>query len=111
MHCIALVCRAGKELALAARQEEELKLKRLVEARQREKEEEARAREKIKIKLGEPSSRAHMDACRDGRGGARAACGAIPTMHWRVPHSHSRHHPSHPPLPSPSTPACRGGPA
>jgi hypothetical protein len=50
--CAALGCRAGKELALAARQEDELKLKRLVEARQREKEEEARAREKIKIKLG-----------------------------------------------------------
>lgn len=45
--------RAGKELALAARQEEELRLKRMVEARQREKEEEARAREKIRLKLGE----------------------------------------------------------
>ena len=44
--------RAGKELALAARQEDDLKLKRLVEARQREKEEEERARLKIKAKLG-----------------------------------------------------------
>ncbi|EFN54376.1 hypothetical protein CHLNCDRAFT_31757 [Chlorella variabilis] len=45
--------RAGKELALAARQEEELRLKRMVEARQREKEEEERARAKIKAKLEE----------------------------------------------------------
>ncbi|KAI3435819.1 hypothetical protein D9Q98_001877 [Chlorella vulgaris] len=45
--------RAGKELALAARQEDNLKLKRLVEARRLEKEEEARAREKIRIKLEE----------------------------------------------------------
>ena len=69
MHCLAsqplppgawldgLGCRAGKELALAARQEEELRLKRMVEARQREKEEEERARAKIKAKLGERSWR------------------------------------------------------
>jgi hypothetical protein len=52
-----LYCRAGKELALAARQEDDLKLKRLVEARRLEKEEEARAREKIRIKLGEEGQR------------------------------------------------------
>lgn len=45
-------CRAGKELAMAAKQEEELRLKRIVEERQRERDEEARAREKIRIKLG-----------------------------------------------------------
>lgn len=45
--------RMGKELAAAARLEEDMKLKRMVEARQREKEEEARAREKIRIKLEE----------------------------------------------------------
>ena len=46
------LCSAGKELALAARQEDELRLKRMIEARRLEKEEEARAREKIRIKLG-----------------------------------------------------------
>lgn len=45
--------RAGKELALAARQEDELRLKRMLDARQREKEEETRAREKIRQKLEE----------------------------------------------------------
>lgn len=45
--------RAGKELAMAARQEEELRLKRILEQRQREKEEEARAREKIRARLEE----------------------------------------------------------
>jgi hypothetical protein len=38
---------------MAARQEEELRLKRMAEQRQREKEEEARAREKIRAKLEE----------------------------------------------------------
>lgn len=61
--------RAGKELALAARQEEELRLKRMVEERQREKEEEARAREKIKLKLGEGS------ACSGCMGGWRSGSG------------------------------------
>lgn len=49
----SLNTRAGKELALAARQEEDLRLKRLVEARELEKAEEARAREKIRAKLEE----------------------------------------------------------
>lgn len=62
--------RAGKELAMAARQEEELRLKRMVEARQREKEEEARAREKIRAKLGEPPARRGTRmACPARRGG------------------------------------------
>ncbi|GAB4822019.1 hypothetical protein N2152v2_009065 [Parachlorella kessleri] len=43
--------RAGKELALAAKQEEDLRLKRIAEERRREKEEEERAREKIRLKL------------------------------------------------------------
>lgn len=43
--------RSGRELAAAARQEEELRLKRQIEERRREKEEEERAREKIRTKL------------------------------------------------------------
>lgn len=44
--------RATKELMMAQRAEEELKLKRNIEERAREKAEEAAAREKIRIKLG-----------------------------------------------------------
>ena len=44
--------RSGKELGAAKRLEEELQLKRNLEARRIEKEEEQRAREKIKAKLG-----------------------------------------------------------
>lgn len=43
----------GKELAAAARLEDEQRLKRIADERQREKEEEARAREKIRRKLEE----------------------------------------------------------
>lgn len=49
--------RSGKELGAAKRLEEELQLKRNLEARRIEKEEEQRAREKIKAKLGAPPSR------------------------------------------------------
>ena len=48
-----LQIRMGKEMAAMARQEEETRLRRIVEERQREKEEEERAREAIKKKLGE----------------------------------------------------------
>lgn len=44
--------RAGKELLEAKRQEDDLKLKRNLEARRIEKEEEQRARDKIRVKLG-----------------------------------------------------------
>ena len=56
IHCAWPPClplRAGKELLLAQRQEEDLKLKRAAEARRLEKLEEQRAREKIRQKLGE----------------------------------------------------------
>lgn len=45
--------RAGKELLEAKRKEDDLKLKRNLEARRIEKEEEQRARDKIRIKLGQ----------------------------------------------------------
>ena len=44
--------RAGKELLEAKRKEDDLKLKRNLEARRIEKEEEQRARDKIRLKLG-----------------------------------------------------------
>lgn len=45
--------RAGKELLEAKRKEDDLKLKRNLEARRIEKEEEQRARDKIRVKLGQ----------------------------------------------------------
>lgn len=45
-------CRSGKELLAAKKKEDELALKRNLEARRIEKEEEARARNKIRLKLG-----------------------------------------------------------
>lgn len=45
--------RSGKELLEAKRKEDDLKLKRNLEARRIEKEEEQRARDKIRVKLGQ----------------------------------------------------------
>ena len=64
--------RSGKELLEAKRKEDDLKLKRNLEARRIEKEEEQRARDKIRVKLGQ--------CCALQIGTARAAFVAWPNL-------------------------------
>jgi hypothetical protein len=88
--------RAGKEMAAAARAEEDARLRRIVEERRREKEEEERAREKIKRKLGARGRRAQKfdgAPCSD-----RVRRAAAPPRHHHPPTS-SHPHPT--PIPSP----------
>lgn len=57
--------RSGKELLAAQKLEQDLQLKRNLEARRIEKEETARAKEKIRIKLGTTPAYKDSVACLD----------------------------------------------